>query len=258
MAINLPRINGSALTLAQASRPDKQNFAICGWAKLATATATVTSLFDYFQEVADSGSFSWVGFVTSSNGTTMTWYSGGTQSNITTITAGSWFWWAVRCNSTTSDMRFWTPAGGIFTDSRSNTLSAGTTGFFDIGAHKFNEPWDGPVCAVKIFTADITINELLQEQWTMVPKTVSKLHSWYPMLNTVSSDAIKDFSGNSRNLTLSGATQPTAIVDSPPISWGSASLVETGNYKEPYTVSWIELETVKSAIDERVQLYIVN
>lgn len=217
MAVNLPRVNNSALRLAEASRPDKQNFAVCGWAKLNTATATATSLFDYYQ---DTPSFSWVGFVTASNGTTMTWWSGGTNSTVTTITAGEWFWFATRSNSTTSDMRFWTRSGGMFTASRANTLSAGQGGYFDFGAHTFQEPWDGPVCSVKIFTASITIDELLLEQWSQRPLAVAKLHAWYPMLNTSTTDAIKDYSGNARNLTLAGTTQPTAVVDSPPVVWG--------------------------------------
>lgn len=217
MAINLPRVNDSALRLAEAIRPDKQNFAVCGWAKLNTATAAVTSLFDYFQE---SPVFSWVGFVTLSNGTTMTWWSGGTQSNVTTITAGEWFWFATRSNATTSDMRFWTRSGGMFSDSRANTLSAGQVGYFDFGAHLYQEPWDGPICSIKVFTASITIDELLREQWSQRPLAVSKLHSWYPMLNNSISDAVKDYSGNGKNLTLAGTTQPTAVVDSPPVVWG--------------------------------------
>lgn len=218
MAIQMPRNTGSALRLAQANRPDKRNFAVCGWAKLDTIVARVTSLFDYYQA---SPNFSWNGFVTNGNGSTMGWWSGNSKTDVTTITANEWFWWALRSNSTTTNMWFWTRSAGLITDSRANTLVAGTDGFFDIGDHEYDEPWDGPICAVKIFTASITDAEMLNEQWCMVPKAANKLHAWYPMLNSSLTDALKDFSGNGRNLTANGATQPTAVLSSPPVSYGA-------------------------------------
>ena len=217
MAVNLPRQTDSALRLAEANRPDKQNFAVCGWAKLNTVSGALTNLFDYHQLWP---SFQWNGFITRSDGTTMTYWSEGNNYDITTITAGEWFWFAMRCNATTTDIRFWTRSGGMFTGNKENWLAAGQEGWFDFGDNEYNEPWDGPICSVKIFTASITLDELLLEQWSQRPLAIGKLHAWYPMLNTNTANAIKDYSGNGRNLTLSGATEPTAVVDSPPVSWG--------------------------------------
>lgn len=221
MAIQLSRNNGTALRLAQANRPDKRNFAICGWAKLNTVVAQLTNLFAYFEVDVNLFVVSWVGFTTNADGSTMGWWSGGSKTNITTITAGRWFWWAVKSDSTTSKMWFWTHNGGLFTDSRSNTLSAGTTGYFDFGSHVYNEPWDGSICSVKVFTASITDAELQNEQWSMAPKAANKLHSWYPMLDTSLTNSIKDFSGNGKDLTAEGATQPTVAVETPPIPYAS-------------------------------------
>lgn len=80
-------------------------------------------------------------------------------------------------------------------------------------SHGGGEWLNGTLAAVKVWTAELTADEMKGEAWSYLPRRTSNLRAWYPFLTPET----VDYSGQAQ--TLSGGAG-TAVEDGPGISWG--------------------------------------
>jgi hypothetical protein len=94
------------------------------------------------------------------------------------------------------------------------------------------------IAHVKVWNAVLSVAELENERYSVVPKRRTNLWAWWPLISTTKADALKDYSGNGRNLIENGTC---AIEDGPPVPWGAPPLTAHGeavvippDYGTPY------------------------
>jgi phosphotransferase system IIB component len=81
---------------------------------------------------------------------------------------------------------------------------------------------NGRISNAKLFARALTGAEILQEHSAVRPISTDSLWGWWPCVDSTLTHALKDFSGNGRNLT--GVNTPT-VEDGPPVGWGAPALV---------------------------------
>lgn len=198
------------------------------WVKLAVDRATFTGLWQI--DDGSGGNFlrlaAWNGADLAYQTTGAAWY--GTVGQ--TLAIGEWTYVAISATAnpglvrtrarTASSTAF---AGG--SPPQSNvTFTANTV---RIGATNSGTEWlNGSICAVKMWAAALSEEELEQESWTYAPHRTTNLRVWYPLLKPENID----YSGN--NETPSGGSG-TSLDDGPPISW------RTGHHRRPITTAGI-------------------
>jgi Concanavalin A-like lectin/glucanases superfamily/Bacterial Ig domain len=98
---------------------------------------------------------------------------------------------------------------------------AATAQRLSIGNNSHSEWLDGNAADVKVYNVALSASEIAKEMGQYAPVRAADLNSWYPL--RAASDAVTDYSGNGRTLTLAGALTTVA---GPPLA---AALVTPQN-----------------------------
>jgi hypothetical protein len=95
-----------------------------------------------------------------------------------------------------------------------------TTGGMYIGSDTVN-PTDSRMAAIKIWDAQLSAAEVVQEMQTIRPQRFANLHIWTPAMVS-SGERSRDYSGNGRDWIEQGTLTDE---DGPPVSWGALSRI---------------------------------
>lgn len=138
--------------------------------------------------------------------------------NIAAMAVGRWYFVAATAVGTTFTAWMSPVDGGPLGVAVSGTagLTPGTWTEIMLGSQVFNSaPLNGNMANFKMWNAQLTRDEFMAEQFTLIPIRTDHLNCWHPLLSQDS--AAQDFSGNSHNMTLGATillTEP-----GPPCSW---------------------------------------
>ena len=137
-----------------------------------------------------------------------------------------WYDVGIVCAGTgASDLRLYVGPTGTPGTWSSNTTQAntgsGTTewGIGTTGATNFP---NAAIEDIRVWSATLTQDELAAERLRRVPIRFTNLYRWHPANHATLADAMKDFSGNGRDLAATGT--PT-IEDGAPVGWGASIIV---------------------------------
>jgi hypothetical protein len=130
-----------------------------------------------------------------------------------TLSAGVWRHLVCVRNSST-DWKFYVNGTQDIAFTSEATITPALMELFRDGPQWLN-PINGQLAAVKIWSAALTVPELVQEGQQYVPFRTANLHSFTPLLSIT--DMTLDFSGNGNHWTANGTGQVTT--SGPPIPW---------------------------------------
>lgn len=169
------------------------------------------------------GSQYWV-IETTGDGVTLQFYSQTDRSLGVAATIDEWLFLAIRRNGSLGGEAVVIKAGTMYkneddTSNYSTQMAQLTFGNYydDAGAGS-----DSDFAGIKFWDAYLTDAELWAESAAIIPKRWANLNRWTPALSGTIADAVKDFSGNARDFSYSGA--PT-VVDGPPVSYGASPII---------------------------------
>jgi hypothetical protein len=193
------------------------DFTACGWFYFAGDTNSYSTLF-CINDSTGTPNDGWY-LQTQADGTTLAiwdadggiWYS----TDIGAMTVGNWYHVAIRKNGTNlrGSMRVLTTLTYTTVACAGAPADTFTAANFEFGSDAYPDPVNGNLVNWKIYQADLTDAELLQESLRFVPFRWANLWAWYPMLNTGG----QDYGPNGYHLNVStGLT----VGDNPPIVWG--------------------------------------
>lgn len=135
------------------------------------------------------------------------------------LSTSAWVWAVLRRDSTTSlTMRLYDQTGTVVRTSTSTQNVGGraaSTRMEFNGTAAEGEWFNGDVAGIKIWSTNLSDNELLNERLAYLPRKLDNLVGWWPVLG---GEHTRDYSGLGRNWTDGGSP---ADVSNPPISWGS-------------------------------------
>lgn len=170
------------------------------------------------------------GFITGSNGTILTIETavggGYAETTGTDLSLNTWYFGAiVRSNNTTLLAYLGTPtttASLDFTHTHASVSgrSASTVARFNDNA-LWADPWRGRIAAVKQWSTNLSLSEIVTEQFTILPRKIASLHGFYPCFPGAT-ERLRDYSGLGRNFTGGGTLTDAAA---PPITWGVHSSI---------------------------------
>ncbi|ARX81498.1 hypothetical protein SMD44_00896 [Streptomyces alboflavus] len=183
------------------------------WAKVSVDRNTFSTAVSL-----DNGTSDAVFLQTATDGVTMGVYEeplGNFAGTGRAMTVGTWYWLAYSISGTSGTMYSRALSDTTVTTSALTGLQAThNIANLRLGESAWGTEWlNGAVCAVKIWTAALTQNELESEALLYRPQRIANLVGWYPLHRPETAD----YSGNGR--TLSGGAG-TAQEDGPGISWG--------------------------------------
>lgn len=183
---------------------------VCGWFQIVTDRNDYSTIFSIDNGTGDN----WL-MQTGVDGTTMnTVFDATTQQSMGAMTVGTWYFICLATNGTTGTIYYRTPA----TQTMSTVAVSGATASvsavnFRIGESPWGaEWWNGRINAVRAWTAQLSAAEVGQESQQYVPKRLTNLVAFHPLVRPETTD----YSGNAR--TLSGGSGATRE-DGPPIPW---------------------------------------
>lgn len=207
------RFSASGQEIARtASIPAADSFSICLWVKRVGAAGG----YEYFvsrdnSDVSASGVVG-LGYDASNNFELQCWPQGQSFFS-TTYSDGEWFFAALTNGGGTARGYAARATDATFqTATRANTFTY-TGGKLFFGRNSYDEWWNGPVCALKVWNAELTESELMAERWSFFPKRIANLTFFNPGLSH--SDVAIDWTGVA-NMSIGGTL---ATEDNPPISW---------------------------------------
>lgn len=154
------------------------------------------------------------GVFLSSDGTTLLVATNLGQTAGTNLTVGAWNHLGYIRNGTSHILYL----NGV-QDASLTSNNSFTPARFYIGSNGTNFV-NARVSRIKIWTTNLSVAELNQERWSVVPKRTADLYGWWPTF-TGASERLADYSGNGRNWTANGTLTDE---DPPPVSWGAGSL----------------------------------
>lgn len=207
------RISAAGQELTRALALGAQSaLTMCGWLKVSVDRNTYSSGF-----FLDNGQTDNWGIQTGVDGTTLNAVMDGNSTASVAMTVGTWYFVCLS-TSGTSGLLYYRAAGS---PTLSSTIITGVTSTNVATLRLGESPWGGEwlngcMAAVKVWTAQLSAAEALQESQQYVPNRLASLVSWHPLVKAETAD----YSGNAR--TLSGGTG-TATEDGPPISWRTAA-----------------------------------
>ena len=139
----------------------------------------------------------------------------GSTTNGSTLSVGTWYHVALTRNGNTKKLYL----NGVL-DITNTTATTFTSALLLVGSNTVNFV-NGRVAGLKVWEAELTLEEVLQEMHTIRPARFANLYGWWPMLPG-SGERARDYSGNGRDFTETGSLVDE---DPPPVSWGGQSLV---------------------------------
>ena len=193
-----------------ANLPSRTAFSAMGWFKI-TTDRNAYSTFIALDENADGALCQ-----TATNGTTLALFTESDATEGSALTVGTWYHITLTCGATylrvylngTQDIQVaqwtFTPTAGLY-----------------IGNDSIDEYLNGCAAYVKCWSAELTVAEIQQEMYTVMPRRFLNLYSWTPLLPGAN-ERIRDYGGLGYGWTAGGTL---ADEDGPPISWGSPALI---------------------------------
>lgn len=206
-AIASIRINGTtdAFT-ATTSLPTNTSFTMMGWFKLVNDRNTFSAFFRYGSGTNEKN------LLTVADGTTLGTWDGTDLSSGTSLTVGQWY----HLTMTYDDVNVRAYLNGVLDSTNANTTQPTTT--IGIGVDTDSAEWiNGRFACIKIFSAVLDANQILNEMNHCRPMNTQSLNRWLPeTFNVLAADAL-DMSGRGANMTVAGT--PVVESDHPPVSW---------------------------------------
>lgn len=196
--------------------PDDEAFSACGWAYRTTDAGRYEQLV-HLRAAEATGQNGVSLTIDSTDQLAATAGAAGSSPAITTISLGVWFFWAVTANATTITGYYGAPGSALISQTVAQVdfvpvvLAIGNR--FTAGG----EGWLGRIAAVKIWDATLTVAELENERFHYVPRRLTNIHLWTPLLSHAE---VRDLSGNARTWTTGGTL---ATGDGPLIAWAPRS-----------------------------------
>ena len=194
-------------------------FSFAGWFQVNTDRNTYSSWFSIF------GASHYLNIASEADGLAIWafWNDAVGADNVSlfTATADTWYFVAGRKPSgATAALTYYFGAATAATFSSAATAGARggiTVTTLEIGRDGAAAEWlNGTSGPVKIWTAELSAAELVQESRQLAPVRSANLYAFYPFHSAADATARADFSGNGRNL--SGGTGST-LVSGPPVPW---------------------------------------
>lgn len=211
------RIDADGKELSRAGDPPSATtLSLCFWGKITTDRNT----FSTFIEVA-TNSGSYVIFSTDSDGTGLSFYSGGGSPTPIQLTVGTRYFIALAKSS--GNVTIYVAADSATSFTTSSTTSAGSPSPSNVrlGESVFGGEWlNGVMQNVKVWSGvALTQAELWQERLSYRPKRTLDLYAWWPLLPGSDAERGRDYSGRGRNLTVTGTITDEALMGLP---WGDS------------------------------------
>jgi hypothetical protein len=216
---------GEALKFSTTLTP----FTVGGWAKLVTDKDTYACLWAWESGDPGSDTSAQVLLTTDNTGTALGVYDGTTLNAGVTVTAGTWFRWAVSIGATPFPMIGYLTTSATSATTVVNVGNISPTGLNRqlFGANSYSaEYWAGDLDDLWLVDSVLTQAQI-ENMWRQRRKNIVTYARW-PAFNATKADALVDMSGNGRALTEIGTL---AMVDGAPIGWGAKSknLVSAGS-----------------------------
>lgn len=193
-----------------------------------TSDLNAYTCFFYYGEDNYAGTYFFVG--TDATGTTLLAAIGATEVTGPSLSTGTWYFITIDCNWSAAayqtSVRCYNTSGTqvgstINVAARPSISGAGRFEFGGVGSGN-NDRLNGRVAAVKRWDGTrLSAADLLNEQWTYVPKRFAGPTAWWPGFNG-SPERLADYGPSAYNFTAGGTLTDE---DGPPITWGGQSYV---------------------------------
>lgn len=153
----------------------------------------------------------------------------GTESALTgtTVTTGTWFFFAYARANTTRSLYYGTEAGGTLTkvtNTDTRTVTNGVDTFY-IGNDPFTEPFNGDIVWVRLWGAQLNDSEIDAEWRSTTPVRATNLRGDWRLVDAAT--AATDSSGNSLTLTVGGTLADGGANPVPPAAGGATGFMTT-------------------------------
>jgi hypothetical protein len=201
---------GDSLTRS-GNNPSITAFTIMCWAKISTDRNAYSCILCI--GTTNDGNLYYLG--TGSDGTTLLMYNPANDGpNGTNLTVGTWYHVALVCDGTsTGNLRAY--LNGVL-NSTHNGHNGPTNAMMRFGNNFYTEFFNGCVAAVKVYSAALSADRILQERLYYTPVHTTNLQSWTPLMHPTAGSNGTDFSGSAFNFTVNGTL---TVEDGPPIAW---------------------------------------
>lgn len=181
------------------SLPTRTNTTVCGWFVRRTDNNDNSTIF----ALTGADTIENWSIVTDTDGTTLGVSNGALISTFASSPAQDVPFFAALVGSA-SITGYWAAVNGsTFTSvnlAASNSSSATSFIFGQLGAIWFG----GNYWNVRVWDAQLTVNELLGEMYSSVPRRLANLHAWWPLEGNLS-QILFDYSGNNRHFARVGS-----------------------------------------------------
>ena len=193
-------------------------YTVCFWLRLSVDMDAYVNFFSLNDDSDDN--IDYLGTI--SDGTTLQLYvaTGGSAAsqNGTNLSVGTWYHVSIVRESLTV-AKFY--VNGILDGTVTKDVTGRTSVTrMDVAlAHSSaNYQFNGLVADVKAWSSALTIEELKNEMWTVLPRRFANIYGFWPCFS--GAIRLKDYSGNGRDWTAGGTLTDES---SPPVSWGMQS-----------------------------------
>lgn len=173
----------------------------CLWAKIKVDTNAVAYMMGFNKFSPEE--FTLIGL--HADGVSARWECSSTaQQNITVLTVDVWYFLCCATSgSGTTGKFYWMAEGAGSLSSTSPTTMAGCPAgsAFILGSSQYVQPFNGEICAVKVWAAELNSTEINTERQYYLPQRTANLWAAYSFKTGAQTN---DESGNSRTLTANG------------------------------------------------------
>ncbi len=203
------RFDTSGESLSRTSNlPSISTCTVMGWVYISSATAT-TSFFS-FGEAATSNRYT-IGLW--SDASSLVNWNGSAVATGSTVSASTWYHIAMVIDNASS-LTCVVYLNGI------SDITNDTSGFSAeklwFGNNESDELHNGRLAAVKVWSAVLTGDEIINEMKHYLPQRLANINGWYPSVSQAVNDNATDYSGNGNTMTVNGTL---SVEDGPPIAW---------------------------------------
>ena len=184
--------------------PTNTAFTMMGWFMISVDRNDYSTFLSYGTSVGTNKKT----LQTGADGVTLTLWDGLAEDAGTTLSVGTWYHITLTHDGTT-------PRGylnGVLDVSGTNIVDPLTS--IEVGRSENSEWLNGRAAAIKIYSAVLTTDEMLQEMRQYLPVRTANINSWFPLFNTT---PIADYSGNAFDFGFGGGS--ITVEDGPPIPW---------------------------------------
>lgn len=138
-----------------------------------------------------------------------------------TLSENTWYHLAMVRTSMTGDLLLYLNGVLDITHAHSTEFQSTSTRMEFGGASTGDSsPFSGRVAALKLYSTNLSVTEIQQEMYKILPSRTDSLTGWYPGFPGAT-ERLADYSGLARNWTEAGTLTDE---DPPPVGWGAWSL----------------------------------